>query len=170
MEAYFNIYQSCTETERPPISYKIRAYFEKFITENVLKKKKIIIGGRWKIILAIFFSGGGPKVLYKGIGFAKGSRTVSAENVKIYEVFILLKPIEDTKNPLLKTIELIYEAIKNFITTTYKKVNSELMDELWKQVDLDYLLSLPYPAPLSEQKYVGDRIRPEGTVELFQLK
>jgi len=166
MQSYFIIYQSCTEKERPPISYKIREYFEEFVTENVLKKKKIIIGGRWKIILAIFFSGGGSKVLYKEIGFAKGSRTVSAESVKIYEAFILLKPIKDAPDPLLKTIELIYEAIKVFLTTTYKKVSLELMDALWNEVDLDYLLSLPYPAPLAEQKYVGDRIKPEGAIEL----
>jgi hypothetical protein len=30
------------------------------------------------------------------------------------------------------------------------------MDELWKLVDLDYLLSLPYPAPLAEQGYTED--------------
>jgi hypothetical protein len=30
------------------------------------------------------------------------------------------------------------------------------MLELKKKLDWDYLLSLPYPVPIDEQKYVGD--------------
>jgi hypothetical protein len=164
MESYFNIYQSCTEIERPPVSFKVREYFEKFIIENVFVKKKIIIGGKWKIGLAIYFSVSGPKVLFKGIALAKGARTILSESIKIYEIVILTEPIQQAEKPFLKTIELMYEAIKIFLTTTYKKVTPEFMDDLWRQVDLDYLLSLPYPAPLAEQKYVGDKVKSDGTI------
>jgi hypothetical protein len=171
MKSYFKIYQTCTsDIVRPPISYKIREYFEKFLSDNVLEKKKIIIGGKWTIYLSMLFVEEGARYTLKEVYMAKGSRTISAEAVKLYEILIPLKCIQEAKNPLLETIELMYEAIKIFITTTYKKVTPELMDELWKEVDLEYLLSLPYPAPLAEQKYVGDKVKPDGTIELLQLK
>jgi hypothetical protein len=50
----------------------------------------------------------------------------------------------------------MYEAIAIFLTSTYKKVTSEFMNELCNNVDLEYLLSLPYPAPFKEQKYLSD--------------
>ena len=89
----------------------------------------------------------------------------SLEEIKIYEVLLPLVCIQEAENPLLKTIELMYEAIKIFFTTTYKKITPELMDELWKDVDLNYLLSLPYPASLAEQKYADDVLNKDGTIE-----
>jgi hypothetical protein len=54
--SYFGIYQACTsQNVRPPISFKIREYFEQFVTENILKKKNIVIGGKWIINLSIIF-------------------------------------------------------------------------------------------------------------------
>lgn len=42
------------------------------------------------------------------------------------------------------------------------------MTALWKEVDLNYLWALPYPAPFQEQQYVLDEqlytIEPDGTV------
>lgn len=170
MKSNFKIYQTCTsDIVRPPISSKIREYLEQFLSVNVLEPKKIIVGGKWTIILSMLFVEEGARYTLKDVYMAKGSRTVSAEATKIYEILLPLKCIQESKKPLLKTIELMYEAIKKFITTNYKKVTPELMDELWKKVDLEYLLSLPYPAPLAEQKYVGDKIKPDGTIELLQL-
>jgi hypothetical protein len=37
------------------------------------------------------------------------------------------------------------------------------MDELWKQVEREYLLFLPCPAPTEEQKYLGDMLQPDGS-------
>ena len=157
MRAKFSIFQAATQTERPPISYRVSEYFEHFVTEHILEKKKIIIQGEWDVHLTIYFLTNGPKVLFKGIALGKGVRTVISERVKLYSALILIEPIQSAENPFLKTIELMYDAIKLFFTTTFKKVTPEFIDELWSKVDLDYLLSLPYPAPLSQQKYVGDR-------------
>jgi len=168
MESSFKIFQSGSVNERPPVSSKIREYFEQFISNNVLEKKKIIIGGKWNIYLSIMFTGDGPKVLFERISLAKDPRIVKSEHVKIYFVFIRVKHIRESENPLLKTIELMYEAIKIFLTTTYnKKITSEFMDELWKQVDLEYLLSLPYPAPLEEQKYTGHVLKSNEQIEVL---
>ncbi len=156
MNSHFNIYQSSTAKERPPVSHKIREYFEGFITENVLKGKKIIYGGNWKVILAIHFTERGPKTLFEKMVLIKGVRTITSEQTKLYQVFILTESIQGSSNPLLTTIELMYEAITLFFTTTYKKVKPDFMAALWKQVDLGYLLSLPYPAPFWDQKYVAD--------------
>lgn len=158
MKSYFKIHQTCTsDIARPPISYKTREYFEQFLSDAVFEKKKIIIGGKWTIFLSMLFVEEGARFTLRDVYMAKGARTISADAIKIYEILIPLICIQEAENPLLKTVELMYEAIKKFLTTTYKKVTPELMDELWKQVDLDYLLSLPYPALLADQKYVGDK-------------
>lgn len=170
MEKYFVIFQpSVSIVDRPPISYRIREYLMKFITECILEKKKIIVGGKWTVTLSLHFVGEGRMYKSRNIFLAKGLRTITTEGIKIYDIIIPLKLIQEAENPLLKTIELMYESVKIFLTTTYKKVSSEFMDELWKQIDLDYLLSLPYPAPLNEQKYIGDVVKPDGIVDGLQL-
>ena len=168
MESYFTIHQSSPSEKRPPISHKIRDYFEDFITEHVLKSKKIVYGGNWMVLLAIYFVNACPKSPDKRIFFAKRARTISTDKVKMYEVSISVKPIEESNNPLLTTIELMYEAISAFFTTTYKKVRPEFMATLWKEVDLNYLLVLPYPAPFKDQQYLLDEqlytIESDGSV------
>jgi len=157
MVSKFNIYQSSIEEDRPPISHKVRDYLIKFITTELLEKKNILINAKWNVILALFFirkAKFGPDQVF----LAKGSRTVSAENTKIYEVLIPMQIIDAAENKYLKTIELIYEAITLFLTSTYKKVTIESMAEIWEKVDLKYLLSLPYPAPFNEQKYSLDEM------------
>src|SRR5690606_14590151 len=151
----FSISQAYTTKYRPPISYKVREYFVDFLTDNLFTQKKIIISRRWHIKLGIYFDYS-PQIL-----MAKKPTTITSESTKLYEILIPVKPIQESEAPFLKTIELMYEAITVFFTTTYKKVTKEFMDELWKQVDLNYLLSLPYPAPLEDQKYVGDVIQPD---------
>ena len=156
MESYFIIYQSSPAKERPPISHKIRIYFEDFITEHVLKSKKIIYGGNWIVVLAIYFIDEFPKSPDKRVSLARGVRTIAGENTKLYEILISIKHMQNSPRPLLTTIELMYEAISLFLTTTFKRVTPGFMAALWEQVDLDYLLALPYPAPFQEQKYLLD--------------
>jgi len=161
---YFKILLVCSAfEERPPISVKVREYFERFIHENLLQKKNIIIGGKWRINLGLILLEEGPRGP-KTITLAKSPRTISNENTRLYEAVVPLKPIQQSKEPYLKTIQTIYEALKIFFTTTYKKITPGFMDELWQQVDIDYLLSLPYPAPLEDQQYVGDSPLPGGAM------
>jgi len=158
MENYFSISQGWTGEFKPPISYRVREYFVTFIVSNVLEKKKLIVGWKWHINLTVYFVSEGKLGLPTDIAFAKTPRTISAETTKIYEALIPVKTILQSDNPALKTIELMYEAITIFFTTTYKKITKEYMEMIWKEIDLRYLLSLPYPSPLEEQKYVGDDI------------
>lgn len=164
MEKYFEIHQTCTEKNRPPISYKVREYLESFITKKVLEEKKIIVGGNWKVTLTICFSGDGPMMLFKDYALAKGVRTITKEKTKLYESVVLLPQIENDKDPYLKTIEMVYKVISAFLTANYKKVTPEFMNNLWKEIDFNYLKSLPYPAKLIEQKYIGDMIDKDGKV------
>jgi hypothetical protein len=166
MNPYFNISYSCTSmTERPPISYKVREYLEDFIVENLLKKKKIIIGTKWRVDLSISFIQESARYKSDYIFTPKGAKTVSSEGVKIFEVLVPLKLIKEAENPHLKAIELTYESVASFFTREYKKITLSLMTELWNSVDKGYLLSLPYPAPLIDQKYVSDLVTAEGKVE-----
>lgn len=150
MANYFKIMQTSMTENRIPLSSKIKEYFEEFITDNILLPKKIMIGSKWNYSLSIIYIGDG-KFGPKNIFMPKGTRTVSSENIKMQEILIPVKLIGDAVVPKQKAIELMYEAITTFLTRTYKKVTIEIMDELWKKVDMDYLLSLPYPAALEDQ-------------------
>jgi hypothetical protein len=165
MVGYFSISQGYTTNYRPPISCKIREYFEQFISENILQRKKIITGGKWHINLTIYFVGEGRLGLPKVIKMDKSPRVIRDESIKLYEIFVPVRPIQESDDPLLKTIELMYEAITIFFTTTYRKITNEFMTDLWRKVDLKYLFSLPYPAPMKDQKYSGDVIQPDGSIK-----
>ena len=156
MNSHFKLLKSGTIDDRPPMSFLVDEYFEIFVTNKVLRTKSIIVESKWNIYLSLIFVGDGPKVLFDRMAFIEKPRTVRFEQLKIYTVLIRYNQIEGAKDPYLKTIELIYEAISMFLTTVYKKVSRSFMDELWLKIDLDYLLSLPYPAPFEDQKYVAD--------------
>lgn len=165
MDNYFSISQGYTTNYRPPISYKIREYFTEFLIINLLEEKKLILGGKWHVNLTLYFEGEGRYGLPKVIRMDKNPRQISSEKTKLYEIFIPIKPIQESSNPLLTTIEQMYEAMVIFFTTTYKKVSRELMSELWEKVDLNYLLALPYPAAMKDQKYSGDITLPDGSIK-----
>lgn len=169
MKSYFRIYQTCTSDNiRPPISYKIREYFERFLTDNVLEKNKIIVDGKWNISLSLLFVDGGSRHTLREVYMAKGARTISSEKMKIYEILLPLTIIQEAEDPQLRTIELMYEAITVFLTSSYKKITVEFMNMLRDKIDMQYLLSLPYPAPFEEQKYLLDEQlfskQPDGTM------
>ena len=157
MNMKFSIRFSCTEETRPPISEKIGIYLSNFVIKNVLEPKDVLINAKWDVILSILFVGegkrGGPDTPF----LAKGARILTAENTKIYEMLVPLKLIDLSHGSALTTIELLYQSLKLFLVSTYKKITSEFLDSLWQKVDLNYLLSLPYPAPGNEQKFVGDK-------------
>jgi hypothetical protein len=88
------------------------------------------LNANWNVILSI-------AVLRKGIYPAesifpaKGSRTVSEENTKIYGVVIPVQIIDAATDKHLKTVERIYEAVELFLTSTYKTITKEFMNEPW---------------------------------------
>ncbi|MBO9151155.1 hypothetical protein ACFOTA_02980 [Chitinophaga sp. GCM10012297] len=162
MNAKFLISQNAVDQARPPISHQVAKYLEHFITERVLKEKRIILDGQWNVRLSMFFIEDGPRFQLNGVLFQQTAtaRTVKAERLKIFQVFVSYTAILKSEDPYRKTITLMYEAIKAFFTSIYKKVSPDFMDELFEELDFAYLMSLPYPAPFEDQKYVGDSIVP----------
>ena len=90
------------------------------------------------------------------LSLAKGYQTVKQDAVKIYTVLVPLKAIGKSDKPLLKIVELMYEAITKYFITNFKSISPEFMEHLKTEIDLPYLLSLPYPAPFKDQRYVAD--------------
>jgi len=82
--------------------------------------------------------------------------TVAEEKLTFYPVSINLEDVYKNDTPLENIISLYYQVISLFILSNYKNITREYMLELKKKLDWDYLLSLPYPAPFPEQKYVAD--------------
>ena len=163
---HFTIDQSSTSfTKRPPISSEVRKYFENFVTSNLLEPRKLIVKTQWHIELVLCFIEEGPRYKSEHIFLSKSPRTLSAEKIKMYEVLIPLKLLNDVHEPYRKTIQLIMDALTLFFTSVYKSVRISDMEDLWNQVDLKKLLTLPYPASLAEQKYVGDLLQKDGEVK-----
>ncbi len=158
------IHDSTSFTNRPPISYKVIEYIEKQVSENLLKSRNIIVNGSWDIHLILTFCEETERYKSEYLFLAKSPRTVAVNKIKIYEVLIPMKLIVNSREPYKKTIELIFEAVKTFLTTNYKKINANDLDKLWEKIDKEYLLSLPYPAPREDQKYLTDVILPNGEV------
>lgn len=155
---------STTFSDRPPISSMVRKYFEVFLLNNLLEKKNIIIKTKWEIHLVLCFMKGGPRYKSDYLYLAKKPWLYSVDKIKRYEILIPLKLLDGVPDPYLKTIELIFEALTIFFTTNFKTIERSDMEELWKKIDINYLRTLPYPAPLAEQKYVTDMIDKNGDV------
>jgi len=169
MEKRFQIVQSSTNTIdlRPPLSWRVRDYLEDFIIENVLTQKQIIVSSQWTIHLHCFFCKVSPRFNHEYIHLYNKPRSVKEDMVKTYEIIIPEKLITDCENKYEKTIDLMFEAVSIFLTTVYKKVSKEFMIALRKKVDMKYLLALPYPAELKDQKYLTDLIDDKGNVVDF---
>ena len=112
----------------------------------------------------MYFIEEGPRYKSAHLFLAKHPRIVSAEKIKIYEILVPLKLLNNMENPYLKTIELMYDALTIFFTTTYRTVTPQDMQSLWNKIDLDKLLRLLYPASLPDQKYVADVLGRDGKV------
>lgn len=165
----FQIVQSSTNKIdlRPAISWKVRDYFEDFIIENVLNEKQIVISSKWTIHLHCMFCKVSPRYNYDYIHFYNKQRTVKENMVKMYEIMIPEKLIDDSENKYERTIELMYEACSIFLTATYKKVSKEFMNDLWRIVDKKYLVTLPYPAQVKDQRYLTDILDDKGNIVDF---
>lgn len=167
MTNMFLIELSCNSyIDRPPISYKAIEYLQEFIETNLLAPRKIIVGTKWKIWLSACFvkpSNYGPKGLhlYKPM-------SVSSDYVKIYPIDIPLIEIQSSDNAFKKTVDLLLDAAELFLIQTYKKMTQQAIREEYKKIDWEYILSLPYPAEVSEQRYIGDMELPGGAFILQQ--
>lgn len=157
MDSYFNIKLTCNIEDRPPISAKVCEYLEAFVIKNIMEQKKIILGGKWKIFFGILFMSEGPRGP-SDILFAAFPSTISAEETKMYEVVIPLSLFKAEGYTAVGIISTIFRAISIFFTTNYKRTDQSFMIEVKKKLDWDYLLSLPFPAPRDEQRYIEDEL------------
>lgn len=167
MSKYFWIELIARKSNRIPVSYKLKEYLEDFILAHVLVPKKLVGEGKWIMDLG-FLLGEDSEVLPKiKIGH---TYTSSREKTKSTTIMIsYVDSIRSSANPLKTTIETFWEAITVFLTKKYKSIKREQLDELYKKLDMHYLLSLPYPAPLEEQRYGGDLAMPDGSIYIQDI-
>jgi hypothetical protein len=162
----FIISQSCTSfTNRPPISYKVREYLGNYINTNFIEPKKFLLDIGWKIDILIIFINNTSQVKLNEIKLGRVPIVAKEEKIKIYEILIPLKLIDESDNKYLKTIQLMQEALGLFFNKKARKGEKKYITDLWQKVDYEYLLTLTYPAPLTEQKYISDKINSNGDVE-----
>ena len=155
---------------RPPISFRVCEYFSQVIVKQLLVSEKIILKSQWEVHLILQFIC--ESEFYKSdyLFMPRTPTSVSKEElVKSYTVLIPMKLVKNVDEPYYSTIGLIQDAVTLFFTTTYKKVTKQKMDNFWKDTDYAYLLSLPYPAPLAEQRFLSDVVHPDGSTSTYFL-
>lgn len=170
MKKKFKIsFSSSSKEKRPQLSYLVREYYSELIEDNLFSNNVIALKEGWSIDLVIMFMEEAPRFKSEEIFLGKGAQTVKSEYVKIYDMIIPLKLIENEGNTLDSILIVLQQGLTLFFTETFRKVSKTSMEDCWKKVDMGYLRSLPYPAPLKEQKYVGDILRDDGTLFIYQM-
>ncbi|GEO09682.1 hypothetical protein [Segetibacter aerophilus] len=150
----FLIKKVCSEANRPPYSYKVEEYFEEFVHNYILQPFNIILNEKWKVLLSIMLfkkDDNSPQ----GVNIYEAS-LVEEELIKYYPVAITLDDIYANDKPMENIVGLYYKIISLFFLSNYPGISQQYMLDLKEKLDWEYLLSLTYPAPYSEQKYVGD--------------
>ena len=153
MNKQFSIKKICTEENRPPYSSKIEEYFEDFVTDNILKPFNIIINDEWKIILSVMIFKKEPESP-EGVSIYEPD-TIEEGKVMFYPVGINLEDIYKSEEHIVNIVGLYFQIISLFFLSNYKNIAREYMVNLMEKIDWDYLFSIPYPAPVEEQGYVG---------------
>lgn len=154
MTKQFSIKKICSEEIRPPYSYKVEAYFEEFVHDNILKPFDIILKEEWRTILSIMIFKK-DELNPEGVSFYEPD-LLEEEKVKFYPISILLEDIYKNDAHMENIVSLYFQVISLFFISHFKSITSDYMVALKDKLDWDYLLSLPYPAHKDEQHYVGD--------------
>jgi hypothetical protein len=83
---------------------------------------------------------------------------VIENNTRHYPVSIILEDVYANNNEMENIVGLYFQVISRFFLSIYQNISTEFMVGLQDKLNWKYLLSLPYPAPFAEQKYVGDPV------------
>jgi hypothetical protein len=172
MNNKFSIVFSCTSKDirnRPPLSHKVREYYSDFLAEKLFKNLEANIKNEWCVELVVAFMEGGPRFDKSEIVLGRTAKKVTSEKIKIYEAIVPLKLVQVQNDGFDGIVDILQQCLDIFVVNTYKKITKEMMNNIWMQIDHDYLRSLPYPAPLSEQQYVGDIRRSDGSIEIYKF-
>ena len=149
----FSIKKICIEEDRPPYSQQIDRYFEQFVVDNILKPYHIILNEDWKVILTIMIfkkEEDSPE----GVSFYEPD-IIEEDKIKVYPVAINLEDIYKNEEHVVNVIGLYFQIISLFFLSNYKLISMEYMMELKEKIDWEYLLALPFPAPIEEQGYIS---------------
>jgi hypothetical protein len=168
MSTIFNISISCGNiNDRPPLSHRVREYYSGLLTQELFVPKLISIKENWTISLVLMFNQSRPDVLPFQFFVNTSPQIVRSEMLKNYYTFVNYDLYLARGGTLEGMLGLFQEALTAFFTQTFKKVKPEKMAAIWEKVDMGYLHTIPYPAPLLEQRYVEDIIRSDGTLYIY---
>jgi hypothetical protein len=150
----FIIKKVCDEPDKPPYSYKVDEYFEEFVRENIIEPFNIIREDDWKILLSVMMFKKDEESP-EGVSIYP-AETIEEEKIRYYPIAINIEDVYANNTPMENIVGIYYQIISLFFISNCEGISEEFMLELKKKLDWDYLLSLPYPVPIDEQKYVGD--------------
>lgn len=143
----------CNNVEkRPPVSHILREYLSAYINNEVFLPYHL--SSKNDIILSIIFApqaDTGDDAEY----WLSNPTVYIKDNVKLYTIYV---PFDITRyeDKLEAYIEVCLNAVIFFLEKTYKKLKSFDFNALYKNVNMDYVYSIPFPAPFNQQKFIGD--------------
>lgn len=145
------LYSKNNSIPKPEVSFKLINYIEEFFIKNVFEPKKIILNAKTNILLQITIFTDHDLTYIKSLPFS----IYKNENIKAFPIMICIKDrISKTNDINVEFAMILYEAITEFLATHFKKVCKEELETLKIKLDINYLSSIIYPAPLIQQNFV----------------
>jgi hypothetical protein len=159
----------CDEMEyRPRVSYKIRDYVLEFVLEHVIFPKKIMVKDRYNYFVAFIL------IPFKENEKDEKNEVITWDKWKLFgrEKTLHISIFNHLINANIRPEEfasIIYDALAIQFVELYKKITIEDFNKAKKNLDYNYINSLPYPAPFEEQKYTFDSENPKYEQEYIAL-
>ncbi len=148
----FQLYLSFSKHFYIPVSLEVISYIESKVITEILEKKKIITNSNSTYILSV-------KVSEKNYPNYPKDITIWDRKSGDYKLngAVCSRDNINENEPLNKEIiNLVLRCLKLFFEKYFKKVKPEDYEAFLKQIDLNYLYSLPFPSTVPQECFSGD--------------
>lgn len=153
--------------KRPRTDFRISEYIFEFIDEYILKPNKILQKGNYRFCLA--FGIYNPEIQkfhqenpynnnYSKFRLAQYNRKAYKEiQINCNSTFF-----NENIEPIAYAW-MVYDMFAVYLTTNFKKITKEIMEDKKMNLDKSYITDLEFPAKFENQKYIADETSVEFT-------
>lgn len=150
----FNLYLTFDKNFFIAISPEVIHYLQCKVIDNIITKHKVSLGNKFTYIFSVYVTNS---------NFPKDQERISifertSGNKKLCGSVVSRDFINEKEELNKEIIQCLLESIKQFFTLKFKTFNQEIFNDFITNIDLNYLLSLPFPTALSEDNIISDTV------------
>jgi hypothetical protein len=148
----FKIDLLCDELfDRPKMSFRLRELIEDYVIEHILVPNRIIVGGKWRVELHVYFD----TDIDIDMDLLPPFSFIDLK-LKTYPIYAYLGKINEAEDTVAAFVSCLIDCVSLFLVSNYKKVTVQQLEKLKDIVDSEAIKSIQYPASFEEQRYVRD--------------